>query len=246
MKRVILLIVLLFMLTSCYEYEVSTEYRELSSQFNQLVIRDLHQESSFHRITNELTTEWAQSNLKVHVKIFNQLGHLVEQRYATAFIIDQDDTHYFAITASDLFLIQNNQFISIDLYDYLGNVYHSSLMEQHDDYPISLLRLQKGSSSLKQVVLSSQYPMVMEPIFLLGNPYQTQNLILSGLFQGIKDSRIETSIPSDIFGNGSAIYNIELKVIGMQVSVSDLGSIVIPSALLIEWIDQINIDRVKP
>jgi hypothetical protein len=246
MKKVILLILIVFILSSCYENEVSTDYQQLSSQFNQFVIRDIHQETSFHRMTNELTTEWAQTNIRVHVKIFNQLGFLVEQRHATAFIVDQNDTHYIAVTTQDLFLIQSNQFISIDLYDYLGNVYQTNVIEQNDDCPIALLRFQKGSIALKPVILSSQYPMVMEPIFLLGNPYQTQNLILSGFFLGITDSRIETSIPSDTFGNGSAIYNIELKVIGMQISISDTGSMVLPSSLLMEWIHQINQDEVKP
>ncbi len=241
MKKIIGILILLFVIVSCSQTEVSTEYRELSHQFDQFVIRDYHQTDGFIQLTNKLTTEYTPSSIRVSIRILAANASVIEERVGSAFIIDSDETHYYALTTSDHFFKEDAQLMIIGVYDYQGAYYPSRLKHIHEAGGLALLAFEKGPNTLVSATLSQTVPFPKEPIFLMGNPFQTQNLILGGLYLGMVNHQGETTIPSDHFGNGSALFNIELHVIGIQVGLFDAKALFIPSSAILAWLETLDV-----
>jgi hypothetical protein len=218
MKKLILLILLLFFLSGCTITEDTKEFRDLSKQFDQLVIQDLHTKDGFDQFFNDITKNLISANIKLHVMIYSEFGFLVENRYGTAMIYENSDGYYHALTTSFILSISNTQTFSIDIYDYLGNKYVAQGIKINPNHQLVSFKFVQTTVILNTLPITAYTPVLNEPIFMMGNPNHTQNTILFGSYLGLNDDlRMLSNIKTDAFANGSAVLNVAKQCIGIQI-----------------------------
>jgi hypothetical protein len=243
MKKLLLLFLLLFLLSGCTIIEDSKEYRDLSKQFNQLVIEDLHNKDGFDQFYNEITKNMIPSNLKIHVKIYNEIGLLVENRYGTAMIYHLIEGYYHALSTSSLISVLDTQTFSIDIYDYLGNKYIAQNIKSNSAHPLISFQFVKTTVTLNSLSIKPYTPVLNEPIFMIGNPNHTQNTILFGSYLGRNEQEnMLTNIKTDALANGSAILNVAKDCIGIQIGFTQNTLIFLSATEILDFILLIEID----
>ena len=238
MKKILFVLILILSLSGCTITEDTDAYRNLSNQFDQIVIKEIHQKEGFNVFFNEITKVYVKSNIKVQISVFNGSKTLIRNDYGTAFIYHEDDTHYYALSVLSIINIEEGQTYHVTFYDFFGNVYEPEEIKRDESSQLVAYKFLKSTKVLEALEFQSTQPMIHEPIFLIGNPNHTQNAILFGLYQSITDDIISTTIPSDLFASGSAILNISYQCIGIQIGIDNNTSVVLSSEIIILFLEQ--------
>lgn len=241
MKKLLILLIFLLILSGCTFTEDTKEYRDLSMQFDELVIRDLHNKDGFDLFFNDITKQLIPSNIKLHVKVYNNLGLLIENRFASGFIYQNASGYYHAMTVSSLVLVSTNQSYVIDVYDYLGNKYTARDIETDDNFPIITFKFMESITSLKSLPVRPYLPIINEPIFMIGNPNHTQNTILFGSYKGFNEDNLSiTNIKSDLFAQGSAVMNVQMNLIGIQIDFNEDGLLYLSAEQILSFLESLE------
>jgi hypothetical protein len=227
MKKWLLVIILLFMLTGCIFQENTPEFKQLSSQFDQYQLKDIIDDQKFKVMLDDVTYQATISTLKLEIRVYTALGFLIETRYVSGFIFAEDQDFYYAMT--DYLSTDVNQpyELWIEVTDYKNETYRGYLVTRTETLGLSAIRFAKNPLKLLKVPQFAQVmPYVGEPVILIGYVNRTNNGLRMGLVTGYEllssdNSIMNTSIPSDAFANGAVILNIHAEIIGIQFQVLD-------------------------
>jgi hypothetical protein len=229
-KLRLLSLLFILMLTGCTLFileEDTDAYRALSEQFFDYQTNDISDIKNFQAFINTVTLETSIASVKVEVTVYSGLGLLLETRYGSGVIFHVTQTEYHVMTDIKLTQKEATQFISIDIHDYLGNIYTGTLKYQDESLGLSGVRFTKGSATLKALSIAKQPTFEGEPIMLIGYQRKIINALTMGLLHSYLYNETEeligfkTNIPSDDFGNGAVLIDMTHQMIGIQYLYSD-------------------------
>ncbi|TNF08254.1 MAG: serine protease [Bacillota bacterium] len=230
MRKVILFFMIIIMttgLSSCgliVPEEDSEAYVSLKEQFNAYHENDFMFTNRFHEFVNQASLNVSKSVVKIKVDIIHEDGYTLVSRYGSGSIFMEDEQKYYIITANDLLNTSDQQTIRLQITDYKGNLYTGQLIHKDIDYELGVISININTlSPLPLITFSDVSPLPQEPILLISYRGQTINSMAMGFvvytFDGDPLHPIYTTIQSDIFGNGGAIFNNRLEVVGIQFMV---------------------------
>ncbi|MDI6452944.1 S1C family serine protease [Peloplasma aerotolerans] len=234
MKKMLMLILLLAtLLNGCAIFvieEDTEEFKILASQYQNYIANDINIFDRFQTFINVVTLETTISSVMIEVKVYSPLGVLLETRYGSGVIFEEDSSNYHVLTTFDLTKLSSGQTMSIEISDYLGRTYRGFLRKSSEDLGLSGIRFVKNRNRVLQTLdISDSLPLIGEPIMLIGYQGEIINALTMGLITGyIKTDEnivqaVETNVLSDAFGNGGVMINMNHEIIGIQFDV-DNGS----------------------
>lgn len=226
-KKMLLIFTLLMLLSGCVFQENTTEYQQLSNQFEQYQMHDIIDDFQFEALLEHVTYQATISALKIEIRVYTALGFLIETRFSSGFIFAQNQDFYYVMT--DLLTTEVNEpyELWIEITDYKNETYRGYVVSRSETLGLSAIRFSKNPlKTLELPNFSQTMPFTGEPVVMIGYVNRTLNGVRMGLVTGYETSSnlntiMNTSIPTDHFANGSLILNIHAQVIGIQFDFSN-------------------------
>lgn len=222
MKRILLMLVLSMLLTGCIFQENTSEYRELSNQFDQYQLKDIRNDERFEEWLDEVTYGSTVSQVRLHIKVYDAEGQLKRTRFASGFLFAENQDYYYLLTDFASTRKNDTEELWIDVTDYKFEVYRGYVIHRSDELGMSAIRFAKNPLKVLSIpTFASTMPYVGEPLMLIGYVNRTMNGIRMGLVVGYEplsngNHVMNTSIPTDINAQGALIVNINNEVVGIQ------------------------------
>jgi hypothetical protein len=222
MKKMMLMVTLLFLLTGCIFQENTIEFKQLSDSFEQYQLSDIVDDSRFELLLETITYQATVSSLKLEIRVYTALGILIETRFVSGFIFAENQDDYYALTDLTSTEVESPYELWIQVTDYKNETYRGYLVTRSEDLGLSAIRFAKDPlKTLKVPTFADTMPYIGEPVVLIGYVNRTLNGVRMGLvsnYEALPNGNhiMNTSIPSDSFASGSLILNIHAEIIGIQ------------------------------
>jgi hypothetical protein len=213
-------------LSACEIIPFDSKYSELRNQFDYLVENQINTKEALAQFINEATMFTSLSSVTIKVLVYDQEGELIETKYGAGVVFLEDGAHVHILTAYQLIDVPENHNILIRVYDFLDREHSAFLREKSEEKQLASIRFIKPLvRPLPVVNIASNPPLPGESLLLIGH----QNRIINAMNMGFlvnyieeDDFRfIETSIPSDIYGQGGVLFNIAHEMIGLQIDIDE-------------------------
>ncbi|MCR3906283.1 MAG: S1C family serine protease [Tenericutes bacterium] len=232
MKKLMMLIMILSVLLSgCTVFVVeedTEEFKILASQYQNYVANDINIFDQFQSFINVVTLDTAVSSVMIEVKVYSPLGVLLEIRYGSGVLFEEDSTNYHILTTYELTDLSSGQTISIEVSDYLGRTYRGFVRKSSEELGLTGIRFAKNKNRVLQTLdISESLPLIGEPVMLIGYQGEIINALTMGLITDYIRTEddivhaLETNVLSDALGNGGVLVNMNHEIIGIQYDVSN-------------------------
>jgi hypothetical protein len=227
MKKLMLMVTLLLLLTGCIFQENTQEFRRLSDSFEQYQLNDMINDSNFEQLLETMTYQATVSSLKLEMRVYTTLGFLVETRFVSGFVFSENRDDYYVMTDYVSTEFESPQELWIQVTDYKNDTYRGYLVTRREDLGLSVIKFAKNPlQNLEIPTFADKMPYVGEPVILIGYVNQTLNGVRMGLvssYEALPNGNhiMHTSIPSDSYASGSLILNIHSEIIGIQFGSSN-------------------------
>ncbi len=214
---------LLFLLSGCtFSRELSVQYSDLLVQYHTYLENDISDEQVFRYFINDVTQVTTKSNVMIRVESYDTNNILNQVSHGSGSIFFGTDAYQYLITSYSLVHASEHDIYTV--YDYQGRTHIGYLFMESEKDNLSVLRFLTDSQYvLPSISVGSMLPIQGEPIVLIGYVNQVMNALSMGTMKASTIPNIDntvffdTSIPSDIYGNGGAIINTNLELIGIQI-----------------------------
>ncbi|MDO9628664.1 MAG: hypothetical protein Q7I99_02085 [Acholeplasmataceae bacterium] len=230
-KFAFIMILLSFFISGCAIFVVeedTEEYIALSNQYDNYILSDISQLKNFQAFINSVTLNSSLASVMIEVKVYSQLGLLLETRYGSGVIFHEDSANYHIMTTYDLTSTQSRQTISIEVSDYLGRTYRAFVRREYSELGLTGIRFAKNSQRVLGVLSIAEHPpFVGQPVMLIGYQRRIINALTMGMvYETIFDEDdkliiMKTNVLSDNFGNGGVMIDMNHKIIGIQYQVTN-------------------------
>jgi hypothetical protein len=201
--------------------EKSSEYEALKKQFNAYHNNDFMFNNRFHEYVNEASLSVSKSIVKIKVDVIHQDGYTVVTRYGSGSVFQQENNKYFILSVDSILMSSENQSIRLQITDYKGNIYTGQRIHMDGSLKLGVISINVNQQQpLPLVRFSSNNPLINEPILLISYRGQIMNSMVMGFVAPTEESdsidTIVSTISSDVYGNGGAIFNNNLEIVGVQ------------------------------
>jgi len=229
-KLSVIFVIMLILLSGCFgivSEEDSDEFRALSAQYETYVKNDIIEVEQFESFVNQTTFESIMSSVMIKVQIYSGVHNLVETRYGSG-VIFAVGAYNYVLTTFDLTSAESNLIVTYQVADYQGRTANAYIDVVSEEYGLAVLRFVRIlSNHLPAISFAEQDSLQGEPVMLFGYKGEVMNSMSMGLVTE-PNTQIEnlngymyTSIPSDVYSNGSAIININNELLGIQIGVEE-------------------------
>jgi hypothetical protein len=210
MRKILAILIVSFIsitLSACEVLPFDSEYSELRKRFDYLVENQVNAKESLAKFINQATMFTSLSSVTIKVLVYDQEGEMIETRYGAGVVFLEDGAHVHVLTAYQLIDVPDDHNILIRVYDFLDREHSAFLRDQSEEKQLAGIRFIKPLvRPLPVVNIAKNPPLPGESLLLIGH----QNRIINAMNMGLllnyveeDDFRfIETSIPSDIYGQG--------------------------------------------
>lgn len=227
MKKITLIVTLLFLLTGCIFQENTEEFRKLSDSFDQYQLNDINDDARFESLLETITYQATISALKLEIRVYTALGILIETRFLSGFIFAENQDFYYVMTDLSSTEVESPYELWIQVTDYKNETYRGYLVTRSLDLGLSAIRFAKDPlKTLKVPTFAENLPYVGEPVFLIGYVNRTLNGVRMGLVSSYEDllngnRMLSTTIPTDQYASGALLLNLHGNIIGIQIGHSN-------------------------
>ena len=230
-KLTFLMILLSFFISGCSYFVIeddSIEYIALANQYDNYILSDINQLENFQSFINDVTLNSSLASVMIEVKVYSQLGLLLETRYGSGVIFYQDSANYHILTTFELTHIDDKETLSIEVSDYLGRTYRAFTRLDSEELGLSGIRIAKNSQRILGVLEIAKYPpLVGQPVMLIGFQRRIINALTMGMVIEVNYNEdqefinMKTTVLSDNFGNGGVMIDMNHEIIGIQYEVEN-------------------------
>jgi S1-C subfamily serine protease len=227
MRLFLVICLFLIVLSSCAiiaPEENSEAYDTLKNQINDYHDNDFMFTNRFHEFVNKASITVSKSVVKIKVDVIHEDGYTLVSRYGSGSVFMEENNKYYILTSNDLLNTTDNQSLRLQITDYKGNLYTGQFIHKDMEFELGVISINVNPSQpLPHVNIAKVKPINQEPILLISYRGQTINSMAMGFvvntYDGYPLHPIYTTIESDIFGNGGAMFNNQLELIGIQFMV---------------------------
>lgn len=238
-KFFVVLLLIVLMLSGCtyVVYDNPAEGKAL----NQYILKDLVYYENFSEYINNIYEDNIKQVLKVeHTK--TRLFGESEITYLTAIIIEQPQNNNFVYAIMPLIPIDSSPNVTtkVKVFDYTNQSYNADIMKFSEELEIMLIRFQTISTNFSIAKTHSiNFPLEGQITAIIGSKNKTINSVELGIIKEADENNfIYIDAKTDIYGNGSMVLNINYEWIGMQINFNNNLIKVIPSNLIIDWLNE--------
>ena len=215
---------LMLMLMSCsfiVREENTDDYKALKQQYHQYLENDFMFLENFQAFINDVSTETAQSSVKIKIDILNQQNQVMSSRFGSGIIFEESPLTYHILTTNDLLSISEPNTMRLQVTDYMGNLYTGMFIHRDSDLELGIISIYKNNNQpLPLITIATAHPLLNEPILMISYRQKVINSMTMGfitsIFEGDPVNQMYTSIETDIYGHGGALINNRMELIGIQ------------------------------
>jgi len=245
-KLFIISIFIIVFLSGCFggDYPKDIEAQKLYDQYNDYIQHDISSYDRLQTFINEVSLSAISINVIVEVKTFNQDDILVDSKKHSGFVYLINNQNFDVIT------INSNQNLPLNyteqnlIYDSNGKSHQATKIRQSEDNHLLILRFSTPRLFIDKLIsFSNEQPLVGEPIILVGHHFNIVNSMSMGIIIAYEENELNstelmlTNIPSDNYGDGGFLLNMNKQIIGIQYKNSDQITYVILSSTIKEFIN---------
>jgi S1-C subfamily serine protease len=230
-----LLLTVLLMLTVVMLSSCSDVFDQIVYDDDYLVLRDAYETyqnkevddlDDLARLINKVTLETSRSNVMIETSIYDDES-LIEKRRGSGVIVRTDQVFTYVLTTLDLLENDKGMTLELSVNDYLLREHSASIEAQSEEHRLALLKITKPIKDvLPAIDLAEQSPQTGEQVLLIGFQAQVINAINLGIVTDYRNDVLpglelmETDIPTDDYGLGGAVIDMNRDMVGMLYLIS--------------------------
>lgn len=154
-----------------------------------------------------------------------------ETTYASGFVVLKSHGIAYAMTAQhfckEISAAPNEGYEKLDqtfsVYDYVGRKYNAKFVFSNDAYDVCVISFDAPHDDVAASTLGYELPEIGSRVYTISAPkgYFLPNaaLIFEGIYSGINDETMVSTIPTESGSSGSPIFNGRGEVVGMTLGV---------------------------
>ncbi len=227
--RIILMLFIILSLASCSLFdqkEESPDFIELEQQYDTYMTNDILKKGLFQDFVNQASLETSKSSVKIQVDFYHVLGYKTQTLYASGFVYEETEQSYIIMTYQEIFETSTFETIRVRVFDFNGNAYNATIHHESSLLNLASLIISKHQTTVIPVAeLAITQALPNEPIMLISYQHRIINSMLMGFYITYTTDEpyilFDTTINTDLFGNGGMIINTSQQLIGMQISVQE-------------------------
>jgi S1-C subfamily serine protease len=175
---------------------------------------------------NTLSTRTVLSVVKIEKTSYSPYSNAT----GSGVIFTQDDTYFYILTNSHVTYTENSERTTYMVNDYQGNNYSAVLVATDSSYDLSVLRINKRSLIIDNMVFSTHNASIGVRTAILGYPVEQANVITLGEVLSYQEVSIEdalsnvvkvefpvmiTNTPVKPGSSGSVVVNERFQLVGI-------------------------------
>lgn len=241
MKKLLVIIMLIFSLLFLQACDLvlsneSSELKALRAKYQTFTKTDVSNTQNFYDLMNDFTFNEQSSVFKVMKMERSIIPFQPNLEYGHALLFTQDLHKFYLFTLYEL-VEEQSRWINYYAYDIYGDEFNVTVEFASPEDHLAVISIPRNFKVYEHVEIATEMPFPGELLVSLGHQHPIANTQRLGVYMTDENEHF-ISLTTGVFAKGRAVFNLERKLIGLEIEQIDDQVLIFDFTKIQHFLDQ--------